>query len=420
LEVSVAAFVKKDFCPRFDKLTHFFGSNPLWQSLRDVGSVLWLDTGSIEEAHQLWSRQFSALTTNNTLLNKEVRKGTYDWLITEASKLLDDFPKLSEHQRLLEIAFIINAKHALKLVEKFDAFVSVEEHTDLADDVEESVYYAQRYYSLCPERFIIKIPFTPAGILATRRLYHQNVPVNHTLGFSARQNYLAARIGKPAYVNVFLGRLNSFIEDNNLGDGAYVGEKTLLASQAAIKKLRGEGEIPSHQIAASIRSEGQIINLAGADVMTIPPKVAARFLDLDIAPQQLRDKTSNKYIPDLNEELDYEKIRLGTLWDIEPLLVRCIDELEKENLDSFSSDDLVTFLTIRNCPDVLIPWQGDKIRISTEEGKIPKMQNWKELLEAKCVGLDSIMNLAGLCSFALDQKEIDDRIRSRMPAYSAG
>jgi transaldolase len=154
--------------------------------------------------------------------------------------------------------------------------------------------------------------------------------------------------------------------------------------------------------------------------MTIPPRVAARFLDLDIAPQQLRKKTSNNYIPGLNEELDPEKIRLGTLWDIEPLLVRCIDELEKENIDSFTADDLVTFLSIRNCPDVLIPWQSDKVRISTEEGKIPKMQNWKELLEAKCVGLDSIMNLAGLCSFASDQKEMDDRIRSRMPAHAAG
>ena len=111
-------------------------------------------------------------------------------------------------------------------------------HTDLANDVAAAVDYGRRFYEICPERFIIKIPFTPAGLLATRHLAEMGIPVNHTLGFSARQNYLIARISQPAYVNVFLGRLNSFIVDNKLGDGSYVGEKATLASHKAVRQLR--------------------------------------------------------------------------------------------------------------------------------------------------------------------------------------
>jgi len=225
----VREFVLSDFSPRFGDVTSEFESSPLWRKLRDVGTELWLDTGSLEESGKLWVREFSALTTNNTLLNKEVQKGQYDDLIAEADKLLAKFD-LSERERILEIGFILNAKHGLRLVEKYDAFVSVEEHTDLAHNVKKAIDYARRYHAICPERFIIKIPFTAEGLLATRVLANDGIPVNHTLGFSARQNYLIAAIGKPAYVNVFLGRLNSFVADNNIGPGTYVGEKATLAS----------------------------------------------------------------------------------------------------------------------------------------------------------------------------------------------
>ena len=38
-----------------------------------LGSELWLDTGDIEAAAEPWTEEFTALTTNNTLLNAEVQ-----------------------------------------------------------------------------------------------------------------------------------------------------------------------------------------------------------------------------------------------------------------------------------------------------------------------------------------------------------
>jgi transaldolase len=407
----ISDFVKAGFSPRFGQLKETFKSNPLWHKLRELGTELWLDTGSIEDSQELWTREFSALTTNNTLLNREVQTGRYDSLVPKANQMLAEYSELSEQERMLEIAFILNAWHGLRLVERFDAYVSVEEHTAVAHDVGLAVEYARRYYAICPERFIIKIPFTPAGLLATRRVSAEGIPVNHTLGFSARQNYVIARIGRPAYVNVFMGRLNSFVVSNNLGDGAYVGEKATLASQTALRKLREQKLTPSKQIGASFRAGTQVQDLAGIDVMTIPPKVANDFLSMGVAPDQITDRTTTDYTPGLNKDVDTRAIRLDTLWDIDDGLVACVDVLEKENLDDFTSDDLIDFFRDHNCGDVMVRWSDSEIAASTEEGKIPRLDNWRDMLADKSIGLDSLMNLAGFNSFATDQKAMDDRIR---------
>ena len=90
---AVRDFVRRDFHPYFGELQDGFDSSPAWQRLREIGSDLWLDTGSLEDAAAMWVRQFSALTTNNTLLNREVQKGAYDGLIPEARALLADRPR---------------------------------------------------------------------------------------------------------------------------------------------------------------------------------------------------------------------------------------------------------------------------------------------------------------------------------------
>jgi len=410
LKREIYDFVKKDFSPSFGRLKKNFRREPLLVRLRGLGSELWLDTGSIDQTQQLWTQEFSALTTNNTLLNKEVQTGRYDSLISRAAEMLRKYHQLSESDMLLEIGFILNAYHALRLVEQFDAYVSVEEHTDLANNVDRAVDYARRYYAICPERFIIKIPFTPAGLLAIRRLSSEGIPVNNTLGFSARQNYLIARISKPAYVNVFLGRLNSFVAENELGDGSFIGEKATLASQAVIKHLREKYKIATRQIGASFRSGKQVHNLAGIDIMTIPPKVVKEFLSMGLEPEKIASETGINYTPGLYSNVDPASLTLDTLWDVDEKVVKCVDVLEKENLDLFSPMDVIAFFKKHHCGDLIVHWNDAQVAASSREGKIPQLHHWEDALEDKSIGLDSVMNLAGLNSFAADQKVMDQRI----------
>jgi transaldolase len=411
LSRQVHDFVLRDFTPHYGQLDKEFGSDPLWRRFLDLDTELWLDSGNFEAVEGIWTREYSGLTTNNTLLSKEIVTGAYDELIAQAADLLSQFPDLTERQFRLEMAFILNAAHGLRLVERFDAHVSVEEHTDLAHDLEESVEYARRYYAICPERFYIKIPFTPAGLLATRRVRQEGIPVNHTLGFSARQNYVVTRLAFPTFVNVFLGRLNSFVADNHLGSGDYVGEKATLASQQAIRSLREGRGYETRQIGASFRSYEQYLNLAGIDVVTSPPNVARELLDRRNELPYIESQLGQNFVPGIAHGVDPTRIGLDALWRIDDKLVGCVDALEREDLDSFNAETLVDFFESHGCSDFLVRWSNPEIELSAAEGKIPRLDNWAVSLADGSIGLDSLMNLAGFNSFAADQKKMDAHVQ---------
>jgi transaldolase len=410
LNQQVHEFVCRNYSPKIGQRAEAVGSESRWRQFRALGTELWLDSGNLHEVGQIWTREFSALTTNNTLLNREIQTGQYDDLIREATELLGGFPGLSERDQLLELNFILNAAHALRLVEEFDAHVSVEEHTDLAHDVDRAVQYARRYYAICPERFYVKIPFGAAGILATRLARKEGIPVNHTLGFSARQNYVVTRLAQPSFVNVFLGRLNSFVLENGLGSGDYVGEQATLASQAAVRHLRESVGLTTRQIGASFRSWEQYVNLAGLDVITAPPKVAGQLLARGNRLPHITSRICQRYHPGIKAGVNPSRIRLDTLWDIDDALVNCVDALEREDLDSFTPDDLVNFFQAHDCHDFLVHWSNSQITTSCEEGKIPNLGNWADALAGGSIGLDSLMNLAGLNAFAADQGKMDSHI----------
>jgi transaldolase len=273
------------------------------------------------------------------------------------------------------------------------------------------VEYARRYHAICPERFYVKIPFTPAGLLATRRARREGIPINHTLGFSARQNYVITRLARPNFVNVFLGRLSSFIAENDLGSGAYVGEKATLASQQAVRSLREGRGIDTRQIGASFRTWEQYLNLAGIDVITAPPKVAQELHERKAELPTIENRLGRDYTPGLNDDVNPERIGLGTLWDIGDEVVACLEALEHENLDSFNGETLVDFFEAHGCGDILVRWSNAQIATSAEEGKIPRLENWSRQLADRSIGLDSLMNLAGLNSFITDQREMDQHVQ---------
>jgi len=378
-----------------------FQSNPAWSAVKECGTELWLDTGDLEEAEKLWAAEFTGLTTNNTLLNKEVQKGTYDELVVRAAETLEGL--VDAEERVIEIAFILNAYHALRLVHTFGCRVSVELHTDMAHDVERTLAYARRYWEISPEYFYVKVPMTPAGVLATRKLSRERILVNFTLGFGARQNYLATAVANPAFVNVFLGRLNSFVADNNLGDGLLVGEKATLASQRGVAELRAAGR-STRQIAASMREPSQVASLAGVDVFTMPTKVAAGYAE---NPED--GKLSSRTDTDYEVNVSTEAARV--LWEIPDAFKKAVDDLTREDLDAMTPDGLVDFLAGARLPGLFPRWSAADLEAIAADGKIPNYERWSERLSAGDVALDGLINAAGLASFSADQKAMDDRIR---------
>jgi transaldolase len=414
LEGEVRAWVLQGFAPRYGQLAERFDSHPRFAALRQLGTELWLDTGDVEAASKLWTREMTALTTNNTLLNKEVQRGQYDDLVRRtAARLRELDPALPDDVRVLEIGFVLNAWHGLRLVETYDAHVSVEEHTDLAHDVELAVVYGRRFHAICPERFLVKLPMTPAGLLAMRRLRRDGVPINFTLGFSARQNYVAARLGGPDFVNVFLGRLNSFVADSKLGSGDGVGEKATAASHEAMAELRRTGQAPTRQIAASMRSGDQVWTLAGVDVMTIPVQAAQEYRDSPQPPPARRGPRAEEIHPGV-DPVALDRLRFDRLWDVPSSLESAVDALLREDLDAMTGAELVAFLEGRGIGDLFPHYSAEEIDAIRTDGKIPKLERWRRRLEAGTTSLDSLLNVSGLYSFATDQKALDDRIRAHL------
>ncbi|HET6452537.1 MAG TPA: transaldolase family protein [Spirochaetia bacterium] len=378
--------------------------DPFWKGLRDVGTRLWLDTGDREAAEKLWTPEFSGLTTNNTLLNREIQKGIYDAIVREASRLLED---MDTEQRVIETAFILNALHGQRLVRTFGASVSVELHTATANDAEAAVEYGRRFAAIDPTHFIVKVPLTAAGLIATRALRQEGVPVNFTLAFGARQNHVAAAFAFPSYVNVFLGRLGQFVSENGLGDGVLVGERATMASQREVAAISSRTGRQTLQIAASFRDARQVQAVAGVDVMTIPVATATEArARLSGSWESCVQRT---YPVQIAAGVDAAALRLSAAWDV--------SEREKELAASLearpprSAEDLRARAAGLGVRDLFPELSTEERAIIAREGKIPRYKTWAARIASGELAVDSLLNVAGLESFTADQAAMDARVR---------
>ena len=260
------------------------------------------------------------------------------------------------------------------------------------------------FRSICPEHFIIKVPLTSTGLLGARKLKDAGVKINFTLEFSARQNVLVTQITRPDYLNVFLGRVGAYISDNNLGDGSGAGEMAVLSSQGWVTRLSGSNPWPTKLIAASLRSYQQLDLLAGTDVYTMPPKVAAA--GRANLPGAFISRLGVVYPVGINEE--GKKSGCENFWVVNDNVVsfgKSINsklpstgiELEERAHKAGLAD---MFPILSKAEETMI----------VADGKIPVYEHWKEKLQSGKIGPDTLLTLAGLASFTSDQNALDKRI----------
>ena len=376
--------------------------DPFWESLFNTGTELWLDTGDMEEAEANWSAEMGALTTNNSLLNNEIQKGIYDIFITEAKGVVRDLP---QEERVKEIAFILNARHALRLASKFGGYVSVELHTDTAHDIKAIQNYGRRFHDICPEQFIIKVPYTAEGLIGARLLKDSGVKINFTLGFSARENVLVTRVARPDYVNVFLGRIGAYMIDNKLGDGSGAGEKAVISSQNWVTGLSAENPWQTKQIAASLRNYNQLELLAGVDVFTMPPKVA------DAGHKELSGKFSSR----IHENYDvsiFESAKdahIEKFWEVDNKVLKLAERLAGKM--PASGSELIHIAHEEGCEDMFPSLSKEEKSFISSDGKIPVHSRWEKKISEGKIAPDTLLTLAGLASFTADQEMLDQRIR---------
>jgi transaldolase len=377
--------------------------DPFWEALLETGTELWLDTGDMEEAEANWSAEMSALTTNNTLLNNEIQKGIYDIFITEAKSIVRDLPP---EERVKEIAFILNARHGLRLALKFGGYVSVELHTDCAHDIKAIQYYGKRFHEICPEQFIVKVPYTAEGLIGARLLKESGVRINFTLEFSARQNVLVTRVARPDYANVFLGRIGAYMINNKLGDGSGAGEKAVISAQNWVTGLSADNPWQTKLIAASLRNHGQLELLAGTDVFTMPPKVAAAG----------RKELNGKFISRTHENYAVSIFDaaagagIDKFWEVDNNVLKLAERLAAKVPSSGS--EIIHIAHEEGCGDMFPHLTKEEKSHIASDGKIPVHSRWSAKISEGKIAPDTLLNLAGLASFTADQAALDERIRN--------
>ena len=116
------------------------------------------------------------------------------------------------------------------------------------------------------DNVVVKVPMTPDGLAACRRLSSEGIPVNVTLVFSTNQAILAAKAGA-RYVSPFIGRI-----DDTGHDGMQLIEDLV----GIFQNYNFETQI----LVASVRHPVHVKEAAmlGADVVTLPPAVLEKML----------------------------------------------------------------------------------------------------------------------------------------------
>lgn len=119
-----------------------------------------------------------------------------------------------------------------------------------------------RHLAKISSNVVIKVPLTVDGLKACHTLTQEGTSVNVTLCFSAAQAILAAKAGA-TFISPFIGRLDDVGEN-----GA-----DLIYQIAAI--YGNYPDFTTEILAASIRGPQHVVEAAraGADVVTLPPKV---------------------------------------------------------------------------------------------------------------------------------------------------
>ena len=192
---------------------------------------LFIDTGSVAEVEEIaaWGI-LSGATTNPTLLAKE--DGDPGDIVRRICELVDG-PVSAE----------VVASDAEGMVEEGRALAALHQHVT------------------------VKVPFSSAGLTATRELTSEGIPVNMTLVFSANQALLAAEAGA-TYVSCFMGRLDDISVDSTE------------VLREIVEALR-PGDAGAQVLAASLRHPGHVVTAArlGCEVATSPGKVLRQMLD---------------------------------------------------------------------------------------------------------------------------------------------
>ncbi|MDE2453704.1 MAG: transaldolase, partial [Burkholderiales bacterium] len=245
------------------------------ESLKTSTTVV-ADTGDFEQIAQYAPRD---ATTNPSLVLKAVKMPAYRPLL---ERLLAAHPR----EATADIADRLLVAFGVEILKRVPGRVSTEVDARLSFDAAASVAKAGQLLALYreagidPARILIKLASTWEGIQAARRLAEQGVKTNLTLLFSLPQAAACADAGVQL-ISPFVGRIYDWYKKaagSAWDEAAHAGVNDPgVRSVATIHGYYKQHGFRTEVMGASFRNTGQILALAGCDLLTISPELLAQL-----------------------------------------------------------------------------------------------------------------------------------------------
>jgi len=230
-------------------------------------SIVVADTGDIDAVARWKPRD---ATTNPSLLLAAAGDGRYRRLVEDALAR-----GRGGTEATLEWLFVNFGREILGHIE---GRVSTEVDARLSFDGEGSIVKARRLIALYEgagvprERVLIKLASTWEGIRAAERLEREGIHCNLTLLFSFAQAVACADAGV-TLISPFVGRIYDWHKAARKVDDIPLAEDPGVASVTRIYRYYKKFGYRTQVMGASFRKTGQILALAGCDLLTIAPEL---------------------------------------------------------------------------------------------------------------------------------------------------
>lgn len=275
----------------------------LLEQLRDM-TVVVADTGDIQAIKKFTPRD---ATTNPSLITAAAQMPEYQEIVDETlRKAKKDAGSGASDQEIVTLAFDrLAVAFGLKILEIVPKRVSTEVDARLSYDTEATIEKGRSLISqyeaagISRERVLIKIASTWEGIKAAEILEKEGIHCNLTLLFGVHQAIACAEAGA-TLISPFVGRILDWYKKDTGKD--YVGaEDPGVQSVTRIYNYYKKFGYSTEVMGASFRNLGEIIELAGCDLLTISPALLGEL-------QSTTGELVRKLDPDKATAMDLEKI----------------------------------------------------------------------------------------------------------------
>lgn len=254
-------------------------SNAL-EALKKITTVV-ADTGDFETL-EAYAPQDA--TTNPSLILKALQKDAYAGVLDDAIAATKDSDATGEAQIDLVIDHLL-VGFGQKILEIVPGRVSTEVDARLSFDIDASVSKARELIDLYEskgtsrDRILIKLASTWEGVRAAEILKKDGINCNMTLLFSLAQAAACAEAGAQL-ISPFVGRILDWYKANT--DEEYTRENDPgVASVKEIYTYYKKFGYPTEVMGASFRNVGEILELAGCDLLTISPSLLEELKGMD-------------------------------------------------------------------------------------------------------------------------------------------